>query len=156
MDTTARFTTQTAWTLWSVPTVVDNKSGAGGIVGAQFAAKAEPDGYHFFFRPSIAVLPSLRDNLSYDISRDFVPVGMAAGFPIVLVVNASLPVNTVSELIAYAKENPGKLSFSSSGTAAARIWRANSSMRWPGCGFSTSRIAEARRPCRTCWAGRCK
>ncbi|WP_459694313.1 tripartite tricarboxylate transporter substrate-binding protein, partial [Achromobacter xylosoxidans] len=92
-------------------------SGAGGIVGAQFAAKAEPDGYNFFFA-SIhhAVLPSLRDNLTYDINRDFVPVGMAAVFPIVLVVNPALPVTSVSELIAYAKANPGKLSFSSSGT----------------------------------------
>jgi len=117
VDTTARFTTQPLGQLWSVPTVVDNKSGAGGIVGAQFAAKAEPDGYNFFFA-SIhhAVLPSLRTNLTYDITTDFVPVGMAAVFPIVLVVNASLPVNSVSELIAYAKQNPGKLSFSSSGT----------------------------------------
>lgn len=117
VDTTARFTTQPLGHLWSVPTVVDNRSGAGGIVGAQFAAKAEPDGYNFFFA-SIhhAVLPSLRDNLTYDISRDFVPVGMAAVFPIVLVVNPSLPVNSVDELIAYAKANPGKLSFGSSGT----------------------------------------
>ena len=70
VDTTARFTTQPLGQLWSVPTVVDNRSGAGGIVGAQFAAKAEPDGYSFFFA-SIhhAVLPSLRDNLSYDIRR---------------------------------------------------------------------------------------
>ena len=62
------------------------------------------------------MLPSLRDNLSYDILRDFEPVGMAAVFPIVLVVNPSMPVNSVSELIAYAKAQPGKLSFSSSGT----------------------------------------
>jgi tripartite-type tricarboxylate transporter receptor subunit TctC len=117
VDTTARFTTQPLGQMWSVPTVVDNKSGAGGIVGAQFAAKAAPDGYNFFFA-SIhhAVLPSLRNNLTYDITTDFVPVGMAAVFPIVLVVNASVPVNTVSELIAYAKKNPGKLSFGSSGT----------------------------------------
>lgn len=117
VDTTARFTAQPLGHLWSVPTVVDNRSGAGGIVGAQFAAKAEPDGYNFFFA-SIhhAVLPSLRDNLTYDINRDFVPVGMAAVFPIVLVVNPALPVTSVSELISYAKANPGKLSFSSSGT----------------------------------------
>ena len=62
------------------------------------------------------MLPSLRDNLSYDILRDFEPVGMAAVFPIVLVVNPSMPVNSVSELIAYAKAQPGKLSFSSVGT----------------------------------------
>ena len=117
VDTTARFATQPLGRLWSVPTVVDNRSGAGGIVGAQFAAKTEPDGYSFFFA-SIhhAVLPSLRGNLSYDIVKDFDPVGMAAVFPIVLVVHPSLPVKSVAELIAYAKANPGKLSFGSSGT----------------------------------------
>ena len=63
-----------------------------------------------------AVLPSLRDNLSYDILRDFEPVGMAAVFPIVLVVNPSMPVNKRERADRYAKAQPGKLSFSSSGT----------------------------------------
>ena len=123
--------------------VVDNKSGAGGIVGAQFAAKAEPDGYSLFFA-SIhhAVLPSLRDNLSYDILRDFEPVGMAAVFPIVLVVNPSMPVNSVSELIAYGAQ-PGKLSFSSSGTGGG-IRRTVQCQPEPGS--STCRIAAARPP----------
>ncbi|OZI42130.1 MFS transporter [Bordetella genomosp. 5] len=117
VDTTARLATQPMAQRWSEPAVVDNKSGAGGIVGAQFAAKAAPDGYNFFFA-SIhhAVLPSLRGNLSYDITTDFEPVGMAALFPIVLVVHAGLPVNSVQELIAYARANPGKLSYGSSGT----------------------------------------
>ncbi|MBV7481539.1 tripartite tricarboxylate transporter substrate binding protein [Bordetella sp. BOR01] len=117
VDTTARFTTQPLGGMWQVPVVVDNKAGAGGIVGAQAAAKAEADGYNYFFA-SIhhAVLPSLRGNLSYDVTQDFVPVGMAAVFPIVLVVHESLPVKTVPELIAYAKQHPGKLSFGSSGT----------------------------------------
>ncbi len=117
VDTTARFTVQPLGQMWGVPTIVDNRAGAGGIVGAQFAAKAESDGYNFFFAAiHHAVLPSFRENLTYDITKDFVPVGMAAVFPIVLVVNPSLPVNSVSELIAYAKANPGKLSFGSSGT----------------------------------------
>ncbi|MCD0503257.1 Bug family tripartite tricarboxylate transporter substrate binding protein [Bordetella petrii] len=117
VDTTARFTTQPLGEMWKTPVVVDNKAGAGGIVGAQAAAKSPADGYHYFFA-SIhhAVLPSLRGNLSYDITTDFVPVGMAAVFPIVLVVHESLPVKSVGELIAYAKQNPGKLSFGSSGT----------------------------------------
>lgn len=117
VDTTARLATQPMGKIWKSPVVVDNKAGAGGIVGAQAAAKSEPDGYHYFFA-SIhhAVLPSLRGNLSYDITTDFVPVGMGAVFPIVLVVHESLPVKTVEELIAYAKQNPGKLSFGSSGT----------------------------------------
>ncbi|GAB1577785.1 Bug family tripartite tricarboxylate transporter substrate binding protein [Bordetella petrii] len=117
VDTTARFTTQPLGGMWKVPTVVDNKAGAGGIVGAQAAVKAPADGYHYFFA-SIhhAVLPSLRANLSYDVMTDFVPVGLAAVFPVVLVVHESLPVKSVKELIAYAKQHPGKLSFSSSGT----------------------------------------
>src|SRR5690606_27502860 len=94
-----------------------NRAGAGGIVGAQAVAKAKPDGYTYLFAAiHHSVLPSLRSDLTYDIQKDFVPVGMAATFPIVLVVHPSLPVNTVAELIAHAKANPGKLSFSSSGT----------------------------------------
>ncbi|ARP90664.1 MFS transporter [Bordetella genomosp. 9] len=117
VDTTARFVTRPLGRLWSQPTIVDNRAGAGGIVGAQSAAKQEPDGYHYFFA-SIhhAVLPSLRPNLRYDIQKDFEPVGMAAVFPIVLVVNPKLPVHSVSELIAYDKAHPGELSFASSGT----------------------------------------
>lgn len=117
VDTTARFVTRPLGQMWSQPTIVDNRAGAGGIVGAQVAAKQEADGYHFFFA-SIhhSVLPSLRGNLSYDIQKDFEPVGMAAVFPIVLVVNPKLPVKTVAELIAYAKAHPGELSFGSSGT----------------------------------------
>ncbi|MFC4274549.1 Bug family tripartite tricarboxylate transporter substrate binding protein [Achromobacter aloeverae] len=117
VDTTARFVTRPLGQLWSQPTIVDNRAGAGGIVGAQTAAKQEPDGYHFFFA-SIhhSVLPSLRANLRYDIQKDFDPVGMAAVFPIVLVVNPKLPVKTVTELIEYDKAHPGELSFASSGT----------------------------------------
>ena len=117
VDATARLTTQPLAQLWSVAAPIENKAGAGGILGAQAAAKAPADGYHFFFAAiHHSVLPSLKKNLSYDIEKDFVPVGLAARFPIVLVVNPTLPVNTVAELIAYAKANPGKLSFSSSGT----------------------------------------
>ena len=117
VDTTARLTTAALSQMWSVTTPIDNKAGAGGIVGAQAAAKAAPDGYNFFFAAiHHAVLPSLKKSLSYDIQKDFVPVGMAARFPIVLVVHPSLPVKSVAELIAYAKANPGKLSYSSSGT----------------------------------------
>ncbi len=117
VDTTARLTTQPLAQLWSVATPIENKAGAGGILGAQAAAKAPADGYHFFFAAiHHSVLPSLKNNLTYDIQKDFVPVGMAARFPIVLVVNPSLPVNSVAELIAYSRANPNKLSYSSSGT----------------------------------------
>ena len=117
VDTTARLTAQPLAQLWSVATPIENKAGAGGIVGAQAAAKASPDGYNFFFAAiHHSVLPSLKPNLSYDIQKDFVPVGLAARFPIVLVVHPSVPANTVAELIAYARANPNQLSYSSSGT----------------------------------------
>ncbi|HBI82980.1 MAG TPA: MFS transporter [Alcaligenaceae bacterium] len=117
VDTAARLTTQPLSKLWNVTAPIDNKAGAGGIVGAQAAVKAPADGYHYFFAAiHHSVLPSLKNNLSYDIQKDFVPVGLTARFPIVLVVNPSLPVNTVAELIAYAKANPKKLAYSSSGT----------------------------------------
>ncbi|GAA5235463.1 tripartite tricarboxylate transporter substrate binding protein [Verticiella sediminum] len=117
VDTTARFATQPLDKLWPQAAIIDNRAGAGGIVGAQAVAKARPDGYTYLFAAiHHTVLPSLRSDLTYDIQKDFVPVGMAATFPIFLVVHPSLPVNNVAELIAYAKANPGKLSFSSSGT----------------------------------------
>lgn len=117
VDTTARLTTQPMAQSWAVPAVIENKAGAGGIVGAQAAAKAPADGNHYFFAAiHHAVLPSLKKSLPYDIQKDFVPVGFAARFPIVLVVHPSLPVKSVAELIAYAKANPNKLSYSSAGT----------------------------------------
>ncbi len=117
VDTTARLTTQAMAKNWSTPAVIDNKAGAGGIVGAQAAAKSAPDGNHFFFAAiHHAVLPSLNSKLPYDIQKDFVPVGMGARYPIVLVVHPSLPVKNVQELIDYAKANPNKLSYSSAGT----------------------------------------
>jgi len=117
VDTTARLTTQPMAQSWNVPAVIENKAGAGGIVGAQAAAKAPADGNHYFFAAiHHAVLPSLKKSLPYDIQKDFVPVGFAARFPIVLVVHPSLPVKSVAELIAYAKANPNKLSYSSAGT----------------------------------------
>ncbi len=117
VDTAARFVTKPLAEAWSQSTVVDNRAGAGGIVAARYAAKVAPDGYSFFF-PAIhhAVHPSLRKDLGYDIQTDFEPVGTVARFPIILVVHPSVPVNNVKELIDYAKANPDKLSFSSSGT----------------------------------------
>lgn len=117
VDTSARFVTKPLGEKWGKPAVVDNKAGAGGIVAARYAVKEKPDGYTFFF-PAIhhAVLPSLRKDLGYDIQTEFEPVGSVARFPIILVVHPSLPVTSVKELISYAKANPGKVSFSSSGT----------------------------------------
>ena len=116
VDVSARTVTQAMSAAWGQPAVIDNRAGAGGIVGAQAAARQPADGYHYFF-PAIhhAILPSLREKLPYDIEKDFAPVGMVAVFPIILVAHPSLPVKDVRELIAYAKAHPGQLSYSSSG-----------------------------------------
>ncbi|MFT0851808.1 tripartite tricarboxylate transporter substrate binding protein [Achromobacter sp. F4_2707] len=115
VDTSARFVTKPLGEKWGQSAVVDNRAGAGGIVGARAALKEKPDGYSFFF-PAIhhAVLPSLRQDLGYDIQNDYELVGTVARFPIILVVHPSLPVTNVVELIEYAKAND--ISFSSSGT----------------------------------------
>lgn len=117
VDTTARAMTAKLSEYWGQPVVIDNRAGAGGILGADIAAHAPADGYNFFVC-SIhhSVLPSLKKKLPYDIQKDFVPVSFAALFPVILVANPSLPVKTVPELIAYAKANPEKVSFSSAGT----------------------------------------
>ena len=104
VDLTGRLLAQKLSELWGRQVIVENKAGAGGIVGAEYAAKAAPDG-NTFFLCSIhhSVLPSLKPKLSYDIERDFVPVSGGAMFPVILVAHPSLAINSVSELIAYAK-----------------------------------------------------
>jgi tripartite-type tricarboxylate transporter receptor subunit TctC len=116
VDTTARAFTQKLSAYWSQQALVENRAGAGGIVGAEAAAKSAGDGYTFFVG-SIhhSVLPSLNPKLPYNIEKDFVPVTFAAQFPIILVAHPSVPAQTVQELIAYAKKNPGKLAFGSAG-----------------------------------------
>lgn len=117
VDTSARFVTRHLAQQWDQAAIVENKAGAGGIVGARYAMREKPDGYSMFFAAiHHSVLPALGRDLGYDIQTDFEPVGTVARFPIILVVHPSLEVNTVAELVDYAKANPGQVSFSSSGT----------------------------------------
>jgi tripartite-type tricarboxylate transporter receptor subunit TctC len=109
---------------WAQPVLVENRAGAGGIVGAEAASRAAPDGYTVFVGAiHHSVLPSLGMKLPYDIERDFTPVIFGARFPIILVAHPTLPASNVKDLIAYAKANPAKLTYSSAGNGAARIWR---------------------------------
>jgi tripartite-type tricarboxylate transporter receptor subunit TctC len=102
------------------PIIVDNKPGAGANIGAEAAAKSAPDGYTLLMGSvaSHAISVTYYKTLGYDFRRDLAPVSMVGHVPSVLVVTNSLPVKTVPELIAYAKANPGKLNFASSGTGA--------------------------------------
>ncbi|MFL6719894.1 MAG: Bug family tripartite tricarboxylate transporter substrate binding protein [Burkholderiaceae bacterium] len=96
--------------------VVDNRGGANGNIGSGFVAKAPADGYTVLYNTSsITLSPALYKKLSYDVQRDLVPVALTATVPLALVVNPSLPVNNVSEFIAYVKAHPGKLSYGSAG-----------------------------------------
>src|SRR5436309_2863616 len=103
------------------PVVVDNKPGAGGNIGADLVAKSPPDRYTVVMGAlsTHAVNPSLYPTMPYDAVKDFAPITLVAVTPNVLVVNPGLPVNSVKQLIAYAKANPGKLSFGSGSTGSA-------------------------------------
>jgi tripartite-type tricarboxylate transporter receptor subunit TctC len=97
--------------------VVENRPGAGSVIGTAAGAKAAPDGYTLVMAGSgsLAISATMYKKLPYDSVKDFIPIVLVAKIPFVLVVNPSLPVTTVADLVAYAKENPGKLSFGSGG-----------------------------------------
>jgi tripartite-type tricarboxylate transporter receptor subunit TctC len=101
--------------------VIDNKGGAGGTVGATLAAKAAPDGYTFFMGAvHHAIAPSMYPKLEYDIESDFVPVGLIASVPQVIVVHPQrVPVNDLPGLLAYVRKNPGKLNYGSAGNGTS-------------------------------------
>ena len=99
---------------------VDNRPGAAGAIGDRSVAVAAPDGYTLLFAPSsIAITTAVNEKLSYDLMRDLRPIMSVASTPYALIVNPSLPVHSVKELIAYAKANPGKLNFGSAGAGSA-------------------------------------
>ncbi len=106
---------------WGQSVVVENKPGAGGNIGADYVAKSAPDGYTMVMGAlsTHAVNPSLYSKMPYDAAKDFAPITLVAITPNVLVVNPQLPVNSVKELIAYAKAHPGKLSFGSGSNGSA-------------------------------------
>jgi tripartite-type tricarboxylate transporter receptor subunit TctC len=97
--------------------VVDNRPGAGGVVGAEMAAKSAPDGYTLLLTTTAiyAILPNLRKDLPYDPVKDFVPISRIATTSNVLVVNNALPVKSIAELVKLAREKPGVLNYASAG-----------------------------------------
>ncbi len=96
--------------------IIDNRPGAGSNVGTEAAAHAPADGYTLLLvTPPNVINMSLYDNLNFNFLRDIVPVASIMRTPMVMEVNAALPIKTVGEFIAYAKANPGRLNFASSG-----------------------------------------
>src|SRR5258707_1205811 len=101
------------------PVIIENKPGGGAIVATEYVAKSTPDGYTLLVGASgaMAINPAVYAKLPYDSIRDFTPVSELGSFPLILVVNASSPFKSVTDLVAYAKANPDKTNYSSSSAA---------------------------------------
>ncbi len=120
-DVTARLVTPGLSSLLGQQLVVDNRGGAGGLIGAELAANATPDGYTLFISSpgALTILPHLRKSVPYDTLRDFAPIGLISIGPFLLITHPSVPARTVKELIALAKAQPGKLNYASAGNGTA-------------------------------------
>ncbi len=102
------------------PIIIDNRAGAGGNVGMEHVARSEPDGYTLLMGPvGLAINPSLYPKMSFDPQKDFAPIGLYTGVPNLLVVHPSVPARNITELIAHARANPGKLTYASSGVGTS-------------------------------------
>jgi len=119
-DAGARLIAQSLSEQLGQPFVVENKPGASGVIGTDFVAKSDPDGQTILVHTSaIGIHAAFNDNLPYDTTGDLRPVSIIAGGPFVLVANPSLPVDTVQELVDYAKAHPGELNFGSAGVGGS-------------------------------------
>ena len=120
-DIVARTITERLGRLWGQQVIVDNRAGAGGTVGAQFAAKAAADGYTLFQCniASSAIAAGLYHKLGYDHARDFAPITRIGTTPNALVVHPSMPAKSLQAYVAYAKAHPGKLSYGSSAAGSS-------------------------------------
>jgi len=117
-DLFARSLAQKLSGMWGQQVVVDNRAGAGGMIGSEMVARAAPDGYTLLITSSstISISPQLMRAPPYDPLRDFAPVALIATAPNVLVVHPSVPAKSVKELIALAKARPGAINFGSNGS----------------------------------------
>jgi tripartite-type tricarboxylate transporter receptor subunit TctC len=118
-DLMARILGQKLSELWGQPVIIESKPGAAGSIGMDYAAHQPPDGYSFVIGNlgPVTVNPLL-SKVPYDVERDFIAVSLISTGPNILVVNPATPVRTLEELIAYARANPGKMNFGSSGAGS--------------------------------------
>jgi tripartite-type tricarboxylate transporter receptor subunit TctC len=122
VDVLARLYGQKMTENWGQQVLVDNRTGASGIIGMEAIAKSAPDGYTLGMGnlATLAINPNLYAKLSYDVQRDFVPISLTATIRNCLIVHPSLPVKSVTELIAFAKARPGQLDYASGGVGSAQ------------------------------------
>jgi tripartite-type tricarboxylate transporter receptor subunit TctC len=120
IDIVARAVTQHWGAQLGQQIVIDNRGGAGGLLGTQTVVHAFPDGYTLLYGNAgpLAIAPHLSPNIGYDLFRDFAPVSQVTSSPFVVFVSTTLPVNNTQELIAYAKQRPGQLNYASSGVGS--------------------------------------
>ncbi len=101
---------------WGQPVVVDNRPGAGGVIGSEFVARAAPDGYTLLLVSStFTINPAVKTSLPFDVVKDFTPVARIGQSPLLLAASNSFPASSVSELIALAKAKPGSINYASAG-----------------------------------------
>ncbi len=124
-DITGRHVARTMGELMRHTVIVENRPGAGSSTGAEYAAKATPDGHTLFLSTGSSMVMNgfLYKNLPYEPLRDFVAVGFIVAYPFVLITRPDLPANNLAELMKYAKERPGKLSYASAGVGSLQhVW----------------------------------
>src|SRR5690606_19562768 len=104
------------------PVVIENRPGAGGIIGTEYVLNAKPDGYTFLYASSgpMAINPSLFRKLSYSPLKSFTPVNAMSGSPLIMVVKGNSSFASLKDFVAYASANPGKLNFGSSGAGTTQ------------------------------------
>src|SRR5260370_26237142 len=119
-DTTTRIISKELGTALGVGMVIDNKAGANGSIAASYVARSTPDGYTLFVTTNTthSANPYLLKNMSYDPIKDFTPIARTGDLPFMLVINPEIPANSVAELIALAKKEPGKFSYASGSSSA--------------------------------------
>ena len=139
VDVMARFLAQHLSDRLHQPFVVENRPGAAGVIGSKFVSRRAPDGTTLLYTPtSLSLSVVVHKEPPYDVAKDFTPIINVAISPYALVVNPSLPVKSLKEFIAYAKANPGKLSYSSPGVGsashlAAELLKSRPASRWCTC-----------------------
>ena len=121
-DALARVLAQKLQAMWGVSIIIDNKSGAAGVIAADYVSKQNPDGNTLLMAHinSHALAPSLQAKLNYNAERDFTPIVLVGVTPNLLICNEAQPAKTVKDLVNYCKQNPGRVSFASAGGGSAQ------------------------------------